>query len=285
MKSMTETRPWSERSTDCITAIDENFRVGRAAERAGSDVVSIVELFDEVIDGVVAIDPTGRCAYANPAFRRLLGSDLDPLGPPFSTPAWVCPEHRHRWQRLSDMFLSRSSVVPGVVTVEFAVIGAQGRFLITTSWDGPISLPGERSLVLVVCRPRSDARVTPPVVDSAESTSLESKLETIWKILTDIDTTSLPRTGRVPSSASSPGELLPTHVEETIEQRQIFESLSLREQEILRLVVEGKRVSTMAERLFLSEHTIRNHLKHVYRKMGVHSASELRETQLSRSRH
>ena len=62
MKSMTEARPWSERSTDCITAIDENFRVGRAAERAGAEVVSIVELFDEVIDGVVAIDPTGRCA-------------------------------------------------------------------------------------------------------------------------------------------------------------------------------------------------------------------------------
>ena len=282
MKSLTETRPWSERSTDCDTAIDENFRGGRAAERAGTEIVSIVELFDEVIDGVVAIDPTGRCAYANPAFRRMLGSDSDPLGPPFSIPTWVCPEHRHRWQRLSDMFLSRSTVAPGVVTVEFAVIGERGRILITTSWDGPISLPGERSLVLVVCRPRIDARVAAPVVDSAESTSLESKLETIWNILTDIGATTLPMNRPGPLSTSSLGELPRIQAGGTIVQRQIFETLSLREQEILGLVVEGKRVSTMAERLFLSEHTIRNHLKHVYRKMGVHSASELRETQLSR---
>ena len=56
-----------------------------------------------------------------------------------------------------------------------------------------------------------------------------------------------------------------------------LDSLSDRERDILRGLLEGKRTATMARELFLSEHTIRNHLKHIYRKVGVHSLGELRE--------
>ncbi len=54
--------------------------------------------------------------------------------------------------------------------------------------------------------------------------------------------------------------------------------LSLREREIVQLVLDGNRVSTIASRLFLSENTVRNHLKRVYRKLGVSSLGELRES-------
>jgi nitric oxide dioxygenase len=53
--------------------------------------------------------------------------------------------------------------------------------------------------------------------------------------------------------------------------------LSQREWEILRCVAGGQRVATIARSLFLSPHTVRNHLKSIYRKLGVRTQGELRE--------
>jgi DNA-binding CsgD family transcriptional regulator len=54
-------------------------------------------------------------------------------------------------------------------------------------------------------------------------------------------------------------------------------TLSEREREILDHLLHGERVATVAKALYLSEHTVRNYLKRIYRKMGVHSLGELRE--------
>jgi PAS domain S-box-containing protein len=51
--------------------------------------------------------------------------------------------------------------------------------------------------------------------------------------------------------------------------------LTPRELEIVRRVVTGDRVRAIAERLFLSQSTVRNHLSSVYRKLGVRSQQEL----------
>jgi DNA-binding CsgD family transcriptional regulator len=57
----------------------------------------------------------------------------------------------------------------------------------------------------------------------------------------------------------------------------LLSCLSEREREILHHVMSGKRIVTTAQALFLSEHTVRNYLKRIYRKLGVHSLGELRE--------
>lgn len=51
--------------------------------------------------------------------------------------------------------------------------------------------------------------------------------------------------------------------------------LSPREQEVLRLLVEGHDTKGMAEHLGISHHTVRDHLKHVLRKTSSRSRSEL----------
>ena len=56
-----------------------------------------------------------------------------------------------------------------------------------------------------------------------------------------------------------------------------LDSLSPRECEIAELLLEGHRVSIIARRLFISPHTVRNHLQSVYRKIGVRSQAELIE--------
>ncbi len=51
--------------------------------------------------------------------------------------------------------------------------------------------------------------------------------------------------------------------------------LSPREMEVLSLLMGGLRAQTIAEQLEISPHTVRNHLKSIYRKTGVQRQSEL----------
>lgn len=51
--------------------------------------------------------------------------------------------------------------------------------------------------------------------------------------------------------------------------------LTKRQSEILRHLLRGERIPAIAEALFLSPSTVRNHLSTIYRRVGVHSQSEL----------
>ena len=51
--------------------------------------------------------------------------------------------------------------------------------------------------------------------------------------------------------------------------------LSRREKELLRAIVAGKKPRELAHMFFISVHTARNHVKAIYRKLGVHSQGEL----------
>lgn len=51
--------------------------------------------------------------------------------------------------------------------------------------------------------------------------------------------------------------------------------ISNREMDVLVLALTGRNAAAIAEALFLSESTVRTHLKHIYKKLGVHSKEEL----------
>ena len=50
--------------------------------------------------------------------------------------------------------------------------------------------------------------------------------------------------------------------------------LSPRETEILGLMVEGLTQKQIADRLFISQHTVLSHIKHIYEKLHVHTCTE-----------
>lgn len=50
-----------------------------------------------------------------------------------------------------------------------------------------------------------------------------------------------------------------------------FGRLSLRENEILSLLVSNRPIKAIAEGLHLSRHTVNNHTRNIYRKLGVGS--------------
>jgi DNA-binding CsgD family transcriptional regulator len=56
-----------------------------------------------------------------------------------------------------------------------------------------------------------------------------------------------------------------------------FDSLSRRESEVVLLLLAGSRVSSIARALFISRHTVRNHLQSIFRKLRVNSQAELIE--------
>ena len=66
---------------------------------------------------------------------------------------------------------------------------------------------------------------------------------------------------------------LPTPAPATVD----LSVLSPREHEVLGLIRNGYRVATVARRLLISPHTVRNHLKRIFLKLEVGSQAELLE--------
>jgi DNA-binding NarL/FixJ family response regulator len=55
----------------------------------------------------------------------------------------------------------------------------------------------------------------------------------------------------------------------------LLADLPPRQQEVARLLQEGARVPTIAQELYLSQSTVRNHLSAIFRRFGVSSQEEL----------
>ncbi len=64
------------------------------------------------------------------------------------------------------------------------------------------------------------------------------------------------------------------HVKKMLPEKHEDYDLTKREFQILHLLVEGLDTNTIANKLFISIQTVRNHLKHIYVKLHVHSKSQ-----------
>ena len=51
--------------------------------------------------------------------------------------------------------------------------------------------------------------------------------------------------------------------------------LTRREEDVLRLLVEGRTAPQIAEELVVSPNTVKTHVSHIYAKLGVHTHQEL----------
>ena len=57
----------------------------------------------------------------------------------------------------------------------------------------------------------------------------------------------------------------------------VFENYNIsdREEDIIVLMIEGKSNNEIKEKLFISHHTVKNHLSNIYRKLDVKNRYEL----------
>jgi DNA-binding NarL/FixJ family response regulator len=81
---------------------------------------------------------------------------------------------------------------------------------------------------------------------------------------------------------AAPRQLLRWHLLSQNENPKIGD-LSVRQREILELVVEGLSNTEIAGRLYLSESTIKQHLRAVYKELGVHNRTEAAKTMRERA--
>ncbi|HSC88632.1 MAG TPA: DNA-binding response regulator [Polyangiaceae bacterium] len=80
----------------------------------------------------------------------------------------------------------------------------------------------------------------------------------------------------VPSSSRTPTEAPPSSRSRSLDLGDAHgQRLSLREREIVEALGSGRRVKDIASDLIISTHTVRNHLKAIYRKLNVRSQFEL----------
>lgn len=117
---------------------------------------------------------------------------------------------------------------------------------------------------LVPCQPGVERTNLPN--DSVEPLPLrrvKQLEETLRKIANDLTVAGI-------TTDLTPASVPPEVLEE-------LPDLSAREWEILRSLLAGQRVPTIARTFFLSPHTVRNHLKSIFRKLGVCSQTELLE--------
>lgn len=74
------------------------------------------------------------------------------------------------------------------------------------------------------------------------------------------------------SSSSSPSSMGGSHQQGKVRERS---PLSAREREIVGLVAQGYKNKEMAEKMFISEQTVKNHLHNIFDKLGVSDRLEL----------
>lgn len=204
--------------------------------------------------GLLASDIEGQVVWANPMLLRWLGYSYDEiLGRP--TTELGAAEHAEAYReeiraiaggdlraRLIVMRRSDSTTFPALVIPQ--------RFL-----DEDDTVIGSFSIIVDLGTVQTAKRIG---VREAEAPLVEA-LEEIAE--------GLRRINKPPTFSALPVPLPLQHPE--------LAEVSPRESEVLELLVHGDRVPAIAEQLFISEHTVRNHLKSMFRKTGTSSQSEL----------
>jgi DNA-binding CsgD family transcriptional regulator len=212
---------------------------------------------------VLVVDDRGRVRYMNESASTLLGQERasvrgrrcwqvarmqTPGGDPFCSPD--CPIWREA--RCGEVQPNH----------EVSRVGANGvrqpLYLLTL----PLSPPdGKRAAVLHLFVPRDGARQEPDPMRVTECPVAE-----LDGTVAALRTVAAAGDGR-DSSAEETEPLAPEEIE-------ALQSLSLRETEILEELAAGHRTREIAERLGISPTTVRNHVRKVLKKLGVHRRLE-----------
>lgn len=219
-------------------------------------IVPLQSLLIAMSDGVLITDETGRRTYANPALSDLVG--MDPCAPAndAGAPAWIELAQHDRYLE----YLARAQngeLDQEILSLEWNLVSANGRRIAALMKLIPMkrTSAGPVPMLWLIVPDRSPANGA--MMRSQRERDLEEAMGRI--------SNELGRVGVVTESPHSQANL----------DRPELSRLSPRERDVLEHLLDGHRVSTISQRLEVSEHTVRNHLKSMFRKLSVHSQPEL----------
>lgn len=288
---------------------DEGALRNSAAGTQDSSVPGLVPFLERLREAVFEFDDLGRCHYTNPAFDDLVGLKDRASSERLEThligtamPFWISQTERTRWRFFVELHSRGRGVELGIGPVQFNVIRVDGSPMrCDFTGERLLSRTGVLLGMVAVVRPNETTPLTAGL-DFSEITSELHRLTSAVEGLMNRGTASSHRPlgsnvvwGNLSASSldefdgrksGEHGECLqeaPDSAAAAAESASRADaarrvaSLSERELAIVRGLLTGKRTATMARELYLSEHTVRNHLKRIYRKICVHSLGELRE--------
>lgn len=126
--------------------------------------------------------------------------------------------------------------------------------------------PGAHIIMLTVFD--DDDHVFKAIVAGADGYILKKTPPT--QVLTAIQDAALGGTPMTPQIARRVVELFKKYAPTGTEEH----NLSPRELDVLNTLVQGLDTTEIADKLFISRETVRNHIKHIYEKLHVHSKSQ-----------
>lgn len=214
--------------------------------------IDLAEILDTMNCGVVARDADNRVVFANATLARWLGYERAEM---FGAPAeqFFAPDLR---DRLKEEF---EAIREGDLRVRVSAMRRKDgttfpALIVPALWIDEFGRSGAGVGVVVdLAAVHTAKQATHPSPED-----VRSRLERIAGELYSIGLVA-----GVPDVAP----LALDHPE--------LDALSAREKEVLAQLAAGERVAAIAAKLFISPHTVRNHLKSIYRKLGVGDQSEL----------
>jgi len=190
---------------------------------------------------VVVTDRRGVLLGVSPAFEVLVGMDLsDSVGTPPPRPWWI-PETIEALMVISELM-------------------GKGDLDAFAELQAPNMIRAHDDVLVSVT---TSFRFVDDMIVFRHVEKLSANVELIDQL------SDLARDARaLLGHSDQPGPVKP-------ERRFGLASLSRRENEVLMLLLQGHRSNDIAETLYISRHTVRNHIRSIFKKLDVHSQLEL----------
>lgn len=222
-------------------------------------IVPLRALFDLMSDGILVTNGSGYRTYSNPALDWLVGQDACEPKSTNGPPRFLPLDQHERYFRYLQA-LGNGEVTDEVLSLEWEVQRKDRERIPVAIKMLPIRNGGSvPAAVLWLVLATDEANRTAPPAGHARIEELEEALKRITGELQSVGVLGQPDTESQLPDAIGP----------------MLSRLSTREKEVVAKLLEGQRVTMIAEMLCVSPHTVRNHLKSIFRKVGVHSQAEL----------
>lgn len=232
----------------------------RAGDRARVEDL-LARRFDEAPEPVFGLDLEGRLSYLNPSFCALVEVPREELlGNPPPYP-FVAPESRSAAMDLHWQGVDGRVAAAGIEAVRLRFRSSEGATFPVLMTGGPIHFGGRAVGLIGFVHDLREVSRDPKLAGERliRRTRLYQEYERSQRALD-------------PLEANSGDERAPNCVIcRVIGQDRV----SAREHDVLVAFVENQDSSVLAERLGISTHTLRNHLKSIFRKLGVRSRLDL----------
>jgi len=223
----------------------------------------LLPLLDVSSDAVLAFDMRRRRIYANNVYQRLSGRPVTMLiGEHAPFPDWGPTTEESFAQGVRQAVSATTDGRTGhhVATGEIVHVSGQA---VPVTMDISVVLTEDETPVAVVATVKPRGRV--PWLDRRKGDDADERMVALEGALRMI-------AGEVARLGVAP--IGTPQIDSAAHGRL---GLSPQEWRIVQAILEGRRVASIARNLHLSEHTVRNHLKNIFRKVNVRSQAELVE--------